>query len=159
MNSGVFRKKSLERVSSPEQLNDYIRVSNPSVWLILGAVIILLAGVIVWGAAGALNTSIKTHAVWTDEGYVCYLTGDEAQKVKSGMQARLGGEQATVTAVGAPVSADDIMAGLDDYYSYVLNIAPGGWLHEARLTGDKGEALVECEIVTESISPISFILG
>ena len=47
MNENLFRKKSVDRVSSPEQLNDYIRVANPSVWMVLAAVVILLAGVIV----------------------------------------------------------------------------------------------------------------
>ena len=47
--SKLFREKSLERIASPEQLNAYIRVSTPSVWLLLAAVVILLAGVCVWG--------------------------------------------------------------------------------------------------------------
>ena len=37
---GLFRQKSLDRVNSPEQLNDYIRVTTPSVWLILFATLI-----------------------------------------------------------------------------------------------------------------------
>ena len=45
----IFRKTSLERMSSPEKLNDYIRVSNPSVWIILSAIAILLIAAIVWG--------------------------------------------------------------------------------------------------------------
>lgn len=44
MSDQIFRKKSLDRISSPEQLNDYIRVANPGIWMILAAVIILLAG-------------------------------------------------------------------------------------------------------------------
>ena len=50
----IFRKSSIDRVSSPEQLNDYIRISNPSVWMVLAAVIVLLAGVCVWGIFGHL---------------------------------------------------------------------------------------------------------
>ena len=42
MNSQLFRKSSIDRVSSPEQLNSYIRVSNPGVWLVLAAVVLLL---------------------------------------------------------------------------------------------------------------------
>ena len=38
----IFRKKSLERVSSPEQLNDYLHVTSPAVWVVLAAVIVLL---------------------------------------------------------------------------------------------------------------------
>ena len=45
MSSTIFREKSLKKIASPEQMNDYIRVSSPSVWMVLTAVIVLLAGV------------------------------------------------------------------------------------------------------------------
>lgn len=52
---GIFRKKSIERISSPEQLHDYIRVTTPSVWLVLIAIIILLVGVVIWAVFGKLE--------------------------------------------------------------------------------------------------------
>ena len=48
----IFREKSLERVSSPEQLDDYIRVITPSIWLVLVAVVILILGVLAWNTLG-----------------------------------------------------------------------------------------------------------
>ena len=48
--TSLFRKESVESIQSPEQLNDYMRVTNPSVWVVLIAVIVLLAGMLVWGA-------------------------------------------------------------------------------------------------------------
>ena len=51
---GIFREKSLERISEPEQLHDYIRVTSPGIWLVLLAVVVLLAGVFVWGVFGRL---------------------------------------------------------------------------------------------------------
>lgn len=57
MKESFFRKASIDKISSPEQLNDYIKVSNPSVWVILGAMIILLSSVCIWGD-GSLNTVI-----------------------------------------------------------------------------------------------------
>ena len=48
----VFRKKTLDRISSPEQLTDYLRVTNPGIWVILAAVILLLAGVFAWSMVG-----------------------------------------------------------------------------------------------------------
>ena len=53
----VYREKSLERVSSPEQLNDYIRVTTPSVWLVLAAVILLLAGMVAWSILGTVEAT------------------------------------------------------------------------------------------------------
>ncbi|MDY4923192.1 hypothetical protein [Frisingicoccus sp.] len=47
MKSELFRKKALDQISSPEQLNDYIRVVNPSIWFMMVGVIIFLVGVCV----------------------------------------------------------------------------------------------------------------
>ncbi len=55
MNNGLFRQKSIDKVSSPEKLDDYIRVTTPSVWITLIAIVILLVGIIVWGVFGELT--------------------------------------------------------------------------------------------------------
>jgi hypothetical protein len=55
MDNGIFRKKSIDKVSSPEKLDDYIKVTTPSVWLTLAAIVILLIGAIVWGITGELT--------------------------------------------------------------------------------------------------------
>lgn len=52
--SSLFREKSLERVSSPDQMDDYVRVIMPSVWLALLAVAILVVGIIAWSAFGSV---------------------------------------------------------------------------------------------------------
>lgn len=49
MKEEIFRKKSLDRIQSPEQIDDYIRVITPGLWLSLGAVILLLVAMIMWG--------------------------------------------------------------------------------------------------------------
>ena len=54
MNS-IFKKRSIERISSPEKLDDYIRVTTPSVLLTLVALLLLLAGAILWGIFGELT--------------------------------------------------------------------------------------------------------
>ena len=33
MENKLFRQKSIDRVLSPEQLQDYMRVTNPGVWM------------------------------------------------------------------------------------------------------------------------------
>lgn len=52
---GLFREKSLERVSSPEQLDDYIRVTTPSVWIVLAATVITLLGILAWSVFGTVE--------------------------------------------------------------------------------------------------------
>lgn len=52
---GIFRKKSMDRVSSPEALNDYIRVTTPSVWIVLIALVVLLLGMLAWSILGRVT--------------------------------------------------------------------------------------------------------
>ena len=80
--SNLFREKSMERISSPEQLNAYIRVSTPSVWMVLSAVIVLLVGVCVWGMFGHLDTTLTVAAVCDGETATAYVReADAAQEL------------------------------------------------------------------------------
>ena len=54
-NSSIFRQKSIDKVSSPEKLDDYIRVTTPSVWVTLLAIVLLLVGAIIWGIFGEIE--------------------------------------------------------------------------------------------------------
>lgn len=51
----IFRKTSIDRISSPERLNDYIKVSNPGVWIVLAAVAVLLAAALIWGCTAEIT--------------------------------------------------------------------------------------------------------
>ena len=53
--SELFRKKSMDRINSPDELNDYIRVTSPSVWLVLLACVVILVGALVWGSIGTVE--------------------------------------------------------------------------------------------------------
>ena len=67
--SGLFREKSIERVSSPEELNDYIRVTSPSVWLVLLGTVVLLVGMLAWCVLGTVavenedGTTTQVHPI------------------------------------------------------------------------------------------------
>ena len=61
--SSIFRKKNLDKVSGPESLNDYIRVTSPSVWIALLAILILLAGMLVWSIFGKITVHHEDGSV------------------------------------------------------------------------------------------------
>ena len=44
----LFRKETMDRISSPEDLTDYLKVTNPGIWVVLVAVIVLLGGIFAW---------------------------------------------------------------------------------------------------------------
>ena len=51
----VFREKSLEKINSPDQMDDYIRVTTPSVWIALLALVVLLVGILAWSIFGSVE--------------------------------------------------------------------------------------------------------
>ena len=59
----LFRDKSMERINSPEELNDYIRVATPSLWLVLLATTILLVGMLAWGVLGTVSVENEDGSV------------------------------------------------------------------------------------------------
>ena len=42
--STIFRKDAVDKLNSPERLDEYLRVTRPSTWLLLGAIAALLIG-------------------------------------------------------------------------------------------------------------------
>ena len=155
--SNLFRKKSLERISSPEQLNDYIRVSTPSVWMLLTAIVVLLAGVCVWGIFGRMDTNLSV-AVVADEGAVtAYVKETDAAKVTVKAQVNVNGAQGTVLSISAePVRVDE---GFTEYMRHVGGLQEGEWVYAVALDMDCQEGVHAAQIVIDSVSPISFVLN
>lgn len=63
MENSIFREKNVESISSPDSLNDYIRVVRPSLWLTLATVVLLLIGVTVWSVVGRIDDTIPAAVV------------------------------------------------------------------------------------------------
>ena len=61
--SKVFRKVALERMSSPEQLDQLLRVTTPKTWLALLALIAFLGAAVAWGYFGELTTRVSGQGV------------------------------------------------------------------------------------------------
>ena len=100
-NKSVYRQSSLDRIQSPEQLNSYLRVTNPSAWIVLIAVIVLLVGALVWGSFTYIGSFVDGNA-HVENGVMTIVFEDDdlAWNVQPGMNVTIGEANATVTSVG-----------------------------------------------------------
>ena len=139
MSEEIFRKKCLDKVKSPEDLDDYIQVSNPGVWLLLISVIVLLAGACVWGIFGHIDSTVETSVYAENGDIACYIAEDAASSVQVGMTVKFSGFEAVITEI----------RDLD---------MPGRrcTLHSQQPVPD---GAYEGKIVVKSIKPLSFILN
>ena len=157
MNEQIFRKKSMDKVSSPEQLNEYIRVANPGVWMVLAAIIGLLVGVVVWGFIGHLDTTLGTALVCENGDAVVYVKEADIEKIEVGMIVRVGENEYAVSTIPAePIRVTD---AITEYAIHVGGLTEGEWVYAVKLNGDFTDGVQKADIVIESISPISFILN
>ena len=85
----LFRKESLDRISSPEQLNDYLKVADAPAWIVLIAVIVLVAGLAIWSALGTVVTTLDTEATVQDGVAVVTVYAEKAV-LEAGMEIRIG---------------------------------------------------------------------
>lgn len=69
----IFRKVALERLSSPEQLDQLMQVTTPKGWLALAAVGVLLAAAGVWGFVGSIPTEAAGAGILLRRGGVTDL--------------------------------------------------------------------------------------
>ena len=130
----VFRKKTLDRISSPEQLTDYLCVTNPGIWVILAAVILLLAALFAWATIGTLETSAPVKVIVVDHMAQVVPTGTET--VADGMPLRIASQEFYLASTGT-----------DDY---------GRTFDVAEVTLPDG--VYDGTVVVEQTRPIDFLL-
>ena len=90
----LFRKKTVDKISSPEQLTEYLKVTSPRMWIILAAVIMVLFAVVVWGILGRMET-VKDVRVIVSAGQARIVTLD-ATVIEEGMTVRIDGQEFTI---------------------------------------------------------------
>jgi hypothetical protein len=62
----VFRKVSLDRLSSPEQLDQLMQVTDARGWIILSAFGIVLATAVLWGFLGSVaHMTCRARGCWS----------------------------------------------------------------------------------------------
>ena len=155
--SNLFRKKSLERITSPEQLNAYIRVSTPSVWVLLGAIVVLLAGVCVWGVFGHMDTTLQAAAVAENGTVTAYVKEADAARVSAGAEVSVGGVQGRVASIAAtPIRVD---GDFNDYLCHVGDLQQGEWVYAVTLDAACAQGIHAAQIVIDSVPPMSFVLN
>ena len=138
MNENIFRQKSIDKVKSPENLDDYIRVSSPGVWLLLISVIILLAGACVWGFFGHMDSTVATTVYVENGTAVCYVD-TTAKTITKGMTVRFSGIEAKIADI-----SEDKAAGYRCLLSFDNELTDG---------------IYSGKIVVSSIKPMSFIMN
>ncbi len=163
MEKTVFRKSSMESLSSPEQLNDYIKAASPSVWIILAVIILLLATVFAWIFFGCIYTRVSGVAVNDGGTLSCYVRAEDMLKAGDSIMVSVNGSEYFAEEIDpVPFKLDPAGNAVDQIISTIGGFTGDDWLVKLPLAENTGiqELTVEGAVVTiEEIKPLSFITG
>ncbi len=82
MSSKIFRKVSLERLSSPERLDELMHITDSRGWLALAAMGLLLAAAIVWSFVGLLPEKVEGSGILIRSGGVLEVVATAAGRLR-----------------------------------------------------------------------------
>ena len=132
----VFRRKALDQIHSPEQMNDYLKVTNPGIWVILAAVVLLFIGLFAWATVGKLETTAKAQAVIQDGTARVMLTETAVLPIASDMDVRIEGEDYGISTVEQDEFGRDVAL-------VPVSLANGTY---------------DAKVILETVFPISFLI-
>ena len=158
MSKPLFRQKSMEKITSPEQMNDYIRVSNPGIWMVLAAVIVLLAGVCVWGIFGRLDTSLQTGGVCQNGRLIVYISEKDFSDISEKTIVSVNGNEYALSDIAdSPIQLDD---SADSYLLHLSGLSKGDWAYALEVdSSGLADGTYTVSVITERIKPLDFVLN
>ncbi len=153
----IFREKSIDQLSAPEQLMDYLRVTGPGIWLILIGIVVLMAGFLIWGVVGNIGTTI-TVPVQAENGVLHVYVLQEDMKNADDTVAVSVGDQEMEASVS---DAKTITMDTDD----APQLYETGYLKAGKnvleLTCDTKlkDGFYQAEVTTETLKPIKLLFS
>jgi hypothetical protein len=154
MQDSIFRKSSLERISSPEQLNEYIKITNPGIWAVLFGLFALLGAVAIWAFAGSIPETVQLAGVaFAQEGeeeiVFCFMPMSMSKRLMGGMKVQVSPDYApreeygyilgTVESIGEkPVTEEEIVQTFG-HAQYVEGLITQGNMVEVRVALERTE--------------------
>lgn len=171
----LFGKSAMSRIASADDLDHYVKVTNPSAWVVIAAALMLVVGILIWALVAVVPVTKETTGVSMSDRYViCWVNKATAKKIQdNGAKARVGDVNAlSVEVSDLPMSSSEVMQfmgsdfimealSLDDW-NYMVTIEMGETPQRTGFTintaeGDAG--LVPVSIIVSETHPIFIVMG
>lgn len=124
-----FRKKALDRVASPEELDRAVRVTRPGTWIGLAGLLVVVAAVVLWALFASITTTASGLGFVLPEGGLIEATAPRAgivqriditprQRVHAGMSlASVRASDGSTFSVTAPVGGQvgEVLRAIGDF--------------------------------------------
>ena len=157
MDKQIFREKSLEQLSEPEQLTEYLQVTGTGVWLVLIGLIVLLAGILVWGIFGRISSEETVPAEVRGGKAYCHVLADDMESTDEEIPVVIGDQHMLADAGEAEERTIDASADPSLFESGYLSA--GKNVVVLSCDTELQDGWYEADVTTDRLRPISLLLA
>lgn len=165
VDASIYRKKSIERIESPEKLDAFLQVPGPKFWWLTVAVMFALSAALIWFVFGQIPIAIEGVGYKNDNWCLAFVEASDAYQVESGMKVVLtyaGSQESyigTVKEVFEAAHSEDVKELIDARWlvldsTYVSPVS----LEFANDTPLPERVQMRCRIIVRSDSPLEFLM-
>ncbi len=161
----MFRDSALRKMSSADDLDHYVKVTNPSAWVLIGTVTALIIAALVWGLTASLPLTTTVTGVIKGGEIVCFLPLDENTVASTDSKVMAAGRETHVVSVDDnPFSQREVsMALSNDYTVESLRLAQWSYkvvvaLPSELSSWEEGDD-VPVQITTKEVAPLAYLFG
>ena len=165
LGSAIFRDTALRKMTSADDLDRYVKVTNPSAWVLIGAVAALIVAALIWGLTASLPITTTTTGVLKDGQIMCFLPIDDDAPVTTDSKVVANGYETRIVSVNDnPHSQREVAAALGSDYA-VESLRLAQWsckaivaLPDELASWDEGDD-VPVQITTREVAPLAYLFG
>ena len=155
MADDIYNKKALDKIKTPDNLNDYIKVSNPQLWIILCAVLLLLGGMLVWGIFGKIYVTVTVPTFVENNKGISLVNESRINSISEGMPIvadTVTGYVESKSYTGQKISEITSVYGIS-----VSQSAPTDLAYVVTSNIKLPNGMYNAEIAIEEVRPISYL--
>ena len=162
--SNTFGRSPMSNIASPDELNHYLKVTNPSAWALLLAALLLVFGILIWAIVAVVPVTVRTTGVTPNGTTVyCWVDEDTANNLRTtGGRAVVGDVDAkSVEASDMPMSSSEVVSYLgSDYVTRELDLKDWNYLVNIELdqSARHSDYTIDSEDGKAMLVPVSLIV-
>ena len=143
----------------PGDLNQYIHLTTVSIWLVLGAFLVFVIGMVVWGFFGRLTVSVQAVAVSQESSIMLYIPEDQVSRIKQDSELVINDTTAAIGEIRENAYTEKASDTLDEYQRSLAGLTEDQKLLVINRTMAVPDGSYSASIILERIKPFSFLFG
>lgn len=143
----------------PGDLNQYIHLTTVSIWLVLGAFLVFVIGMVVWGFFGRLTVSVQAVAVSQESSIMLYIPEDQVSRIKQDSELVINDTTAAIGEIRENAYTEKASDALDEYQRSLAGLTEDQKVLVINRTMAVPDGSYSASIILERIKPFSFLFG